>query len=415
MSAAFARKAGIAALVLTGILGASTASAQNPACYTLESLQGAYAVVVYLGADVGLALQAEYLDGKGNLTRVGPFNQPVAGSATGQRTVARVVSVGTYTVNCDGAGTIAREVTRPDGSKASAFDDFLITEATVKNDRLIAKTIVDVQRAPSVIIPGGVFVTRIHTLRPDPANAGCYTLESLQGSYGVAVHYGASVALALQAESLDGKGNLTRVGPLNQPTAGSTTGERTVASVTSVGTYTVNCDGTGAIARIVTRPDGSKVPAYDDFIITEAVANDGRLTATTIVDAQRDPSVILPGGVFISRTHTLRPTLQTAGTVTPPTPPQAQTAAIAGPKNLTVTSRSIQLDGSKSTSADGKPLAYLWTIPQGGPSAAILGGTTATPTVQFAQGRATYTFQLTVTDSAGKSSTDLVTVNYQGN
>ena len=40
---------------------------------------------------------------------------------------------------------------------------------------------------------------------------------------------------------------------------------------------------------------------------------------------------------------------------------------------------------------------------------------TATPTVQFAQGRARYTFQLTVTDSVGKSSTDSVTVDYQGN
>jgi hypothetical protein len=32
---------------------------------------------------------------------------------------------------------------------------------------------------------------------------------------------------------------------------------------------------------------------------------------------------------------------------------------------------------------DGKPLTYAWTIPKGSPQAAILGGTTATPTVQF--------------------------------
>ncbi len=92
-----------------------------------------------------------------------------------------------------------------------------------------------------------------------------------------------------------------------------------------------------------------------------------------------------------------------------------ETAAIAGPKNVTVTSRLVQLDGSQSTSADGKPLTYLWTIPQGSPMAAILSGNTATPTVQFQQGHVTYTFQLTVTDSAGKSSIDLATVNYQGN
>ena len=101
--------------------------------------------------------------------------------------------------------------------------------------------------------------------------------------------------------------------------------------------------------------------------------------------------------------------------VTPPGPPLVPTTAVANPKNATVTSRSIQLDGSQSTSADGKPLTYLWTIPQGSPVAAILGGTTATPSVQFPQGRVMYTFQLTVTDSTGKSATDLATVNYQGN
>jgi hypothetical protein len=89
--------------------------------------------------------------------------------------------------------------------------------------------------------------------------------------------------------------------------------------------------------------------------------------------------------------------------------------AVAGPKNTTVTASGIQLDGTKSTSADGKPLVYVWTIPQGSPSAAISGGTTATPTVTFPLTRGTYTFLLTVTDSTGKTSTDTATVNFQGN
>ena len=92
-----------------------------------------------------------------------------------------------------------------------------------------------------------------------------------------------------------------------------------------------------------------------------------------------------------------------------------KTAAVAGPKNISTVLRDFRLDGSGSTSSDGKPLTYLWTIPQGSPSAAIYGGTTVTPTVQLRQRGALYTFQLTVTDSTGKSATDLATVNYQGN
>jgi len=92
-------------------------------------------------------------------------------------------------------------------------------------------------------------------------------------------------------------------------------------------------------------------------------------------------------------------------------PTGSPTAAVAGPKNLTATVRVVQLDGTRSTSADGNPLSFLWTIPQGSPSAAIAGSTTATPTVQLTM-RGTYTFQLTVTDSTGKSSMDFATVNY---
>jgi hypothetical protein len=96
--------------------------------------------------------------------------------------------------------------------------------------------------------------------------------------------------------------------------------------------------------------------------------------------------------------------------------PAAKTTAVASPKNSTAISREIRLDGSMSTSADGQPLTYLWTIPQGFPSAAIYGGNTATPSVQFTQrGVALYTFQLTVTDSTGNTSTDLAMVTYQGN
>jgi probable HAF family extracellular repeat protein len=92
----------------------------------------------------------------------------------------------------------------------------------------------------------------------------------------------------------------------------------------------------------------------------------------------------------------------------------AQTKALAGPKAATVTQTSIQLDATESTSADGKPLTYVWSIPRGYPSAAISGGTTATPTVTFPITRGAYMFQVTVTDSTGTTSTDFTTINFMG-
>jgi hypothetical protein len=91
------------------------------------------------------------------------------------------------------------------------------------------------------------------------------------------------------------------------------------------------------------------------------------------------------------------------------------TAAVATPKSVTVVSSEVQLDGTKSTSFDGNPLKFQWTIPRGSPSAAMLHGDTPTPSVQFSQGRGLYTFALTVTDSAGVSSTDTATVSFAGN
>lgn len=94
--------------------------------------------------------------------------------------------------------------------------------------------------------------------------------------------------------------------------------------------------------------------------------------------------------------------------------PQAMTQAVALPKGATTIQSQYQLDGTQSTSADGKALKYQWTIPAGYPQAGISQGDTATPTVQFALGKGTYAFDLTVTDSTGKTSTDRATVNYAG-
>jgi len=402
-----------AALVLVGFFNGSPANAQNAGCYTLESLEGSFGIIGTYGDSYAIALGTRVHDAKGNVLGTFVFNQPTPGSTTGARTVQSGINKGTLSVNCDGTGVITRVATLPDGTSVPALDDFLITEAIVKDGKLIATAMEDAQRIPSGIVPGGVFLTRKYRRRPSQLPGVCYTQESLQGSYAVSVMYGPNLALGLQPETLDGKGNLSRSGINNQPTTGSTTGERTVGTVTSKGTYTVNCNGSGNITRLVTRPDGTTATAVDDFLVIEAVENDGKLLATTIVDVQAGPALVGPTATMVVRTHRLRPPQTTNGTTPPPA--TAQTVAVASPKGTTVLSRAIQLDGSQSTSADGKPLKYLWSIPAGSPAAAILGATTPTPTVQFAQGLATYTFQLTVTDSAGNTSTDLATVTYQGN
>ena len=134
----------------------------------------------------------------------------------------------------------------------------------------------------------------------------CFTDSSLEGNYAVVGNYGANVAIALGKRFLDGKGNLTGTFLLNEPTAGSTTGARTLVTGTQVGTYTVNCDGTGVFTRILTAGT-IQTTQQDDFVITGAVEKDGELIATSIQDAQRTPSAIIPGGIFVTRVWTRVP------------------------------------------------------------------------------------------------------------
>lgn len=141
----------------------------------------------------------------------------------------------------------------------------------------------------------------------------CYTLASLQGQYALIGTYGDNVAIALSMRYFDGNGNLTATFVVNEPTAGSTTGERTIVTGSQVGTYTVNCDGTGVITSMLTTSTGTTAVQTYDFIITGAVQQEPAtgyqtvLLATSLVDAQRTPSAIVSGGIFLSRTYTRLP------------------------------------------------------------------------------------------------------------
>jgi hypothetical protein len=135
----------------------------------------------------------------------------------------------------------------------------------------------------------------------------CYTASSLQGTYAVVGTYGANVAMGIGTRSYDGNGNLTGSSIVNEPTAGSTTGARTLVVATQAGTYTVNCNGTGQFKRLVTTNTGIAAIQVDDFVITAAVILGGQLVATAIMDTQEVPSAIVAGGIFLSRVQTRLP------------------------------------------------------------------------------------------------------------
>ena len=69
----------------------------------------------------------------------------------------------------------------------------------------------------------------------------------------------------------------------------------------------VNCDGTGVFTRVLTTPTGSVSNQMDDFIITAAKVKGNHLIATGLVDAQRTPSAIVAGGIFLTRSFTRLP------------------------------------------------------------------------------------------------------------
>lgn len=136
----------------------------------------------------------------------------------------------------------------------------------------------------------------------------CYTLASIKGTYAIVGSYTDSIALALGVRHYDGQGNFAGTFTLNEPDPTSTTGGRKIVTGTQVGTYTVNCDGTGTTTRTLTSSTGVVTVQHDDVLITQAkLQDDGQLLATALADAQRVPSAIVAGGVFLFRSYTRRP------------------------------------------------------------------------------------------------------------
>jgi hypothetical protein len=87
------------------------------------------------------------------------------------------------------------------------------------------------------------------------------------------------------------------------------------------------------------------------------------------------------------------------------------TRAAVNPKDFTTRSLQILLDGSTSTSFDGGPLTYQWSVNANSPTAVMLGSNNAAlANIELVGGPGTYTFTLVVTDSANNTAKDTVRV-----
>lgn len=160
-----------AVLVSLSLAGAGSLSGAEPKCFTLESLKGSWSSITEYGTKVGVAYAIRTVDAEGNMTGVFVQNQPVVGDATGARLMSNGTAKGVYKVNCNGTGTVTRTVTSSLGVTTFPVDDFIITKAVVKGKQLVATEMIDAQRTPSALVPGGVFVTRIHTRLPNLAES----------------------------------------------------------------------------------------------------------------------------------------------------------------------------------------------------------------------------------------------------
>jgi Ferritin-like domain len=96
--------------------------------------------------------------------------------------------------------------------------------------------------------------------------------------------------------------------------------------------------------------------------------------------------------------------------------PVQLTYAQAGPTKhaiITTNNSTIRLDGTRSTSANGQPLTYLWNQVLGSPLLAILNDQFPMATAILMSGPGEYSLALQVTDSSGNSDQDSLKIIYQ--
>jgi len=83
------------------------------------------------------------------------------------------------------------------------------------------------------------------------------------------------------------------------------------------------------------------------------------------------------------------------------------------PGTRTTNERELFLDASGSRSITGQAVSFSFTQVSG-PRAAVNGGTTSQPSIQFLGGPGTYVFMITATDLQGRTNSQTVTYTYRG-
>src|SRR5262245_16819690 len=130
-----------------------------------------------------------------------------------------------------------------------------------------------------------------------------YSQASLSGTYARVGTYEGNIAANLGVVVFDGQGTAKGSATVNQPGPG---GSRKIVNVGLDGTYSVNSDGTGTIHFTITLPSGTS-DITEDFVITKSEIRNGTLIATSVFEAQEQPSVVISGDVFVSHVDTRRP------------------------------------------------------------------------------------------------------------
>jgi hypothetical protein len=122
---------------------------------------------------------------------------------------------------------------------------------------------------------------------PDEKGKTSFGVSSLLGSYGTAGRADGSQSRSVGVADFDGRGGVSRTVRVN---ASNGNGGRKLIDLTSIGTYSVNSDGTGVICFLNLSSDGVETPVKFDFVIrtTELGRGKGTLLANSLEAVQQE-------------------------------------------------------------------------------------------------------------------------------